>query len=418
MDFKKTPPICNFSELRQLMFTLMESRNYSENALNTYRKTANILEKYLAEHNTLLYSSEIGNAFLSECKRYRGNYQGKKPGQTDTMRTMVHILNCVMEGVEYGKIPCTPKYVCPDCFLNELNQYLKAQLESGKMEITVSKIRGGCAQFLSNLEKLGVNSLSEITPQRIYASMEDYSSQIVFSMYVPPFLKYLYLQGILGTDYSSLVPPCPTETLVPTVYEKDEIEALLSAIDKTQVKGKRNYAMLLLAARLGLRVSDIVSLTFDNINFDKKIIQFVQKKTGIPLKLPLLGEIEDAINEYTAVRPKHAFQNEIFLSCKAPYFPIITTTIYSFMQKYLRIAKIDIKGKKHGPHSLRSSLASALVSENVPYSVTQKILGHNDSDAIKHYVRLDVEHLRDCALSVPSPSGNFSVSLGMRGVKS
>jgi integrase/recombinase XerD len=417
MDFKKTPPICNFNELRQQMFELLESRNYSANAINTHRKTANLLEKFLVENDISFYNYEVGEAFLVECKRYRGNYQGTKPKQTDTMRSMIRLFNCILNGDEYTRVP-NIKYVCPDNFTSELVLYLEFQLNSGKKEVTVSKMRSGCSQFLIILEKMGISSLSEITPQKIYSAMIDFSSQIVFGLYIPPFLKYLSAKGIVKADYSDLIPSGHTDTLVPTIYEKNEIESLLSAVDRTQMLGKRNYAMLLFAARLGIRVSDIVNMTFDNIDFKGKMIKFVQIKTGLPLKLPLLAEVETAIKDYLTVRPKSTIHNQIFLRCKAPYFPINRTAVFDAMQKYVKIAKINTKGKKHGAHSLRSSLASALVSENVPYSVTQKILGHNGSNAIKHYVRLDMEHLRECALTVPVPTGEFSVLLGMRGVRS
>lgn len=393
----------------------MESRNYSENAMNTYRKAADVLEKYLAEHNTLFYNREIGNTFLSECKLYRGNYKGQKPGQSDVMRTMVYFLNGITENGKLGKPPFAHKYSCPDCFLNELNQYLNYQRETGKKESTVSNIRSGCTHFLNNLEKLGVDSLFEITPQKIFVSLEDYPSKVVFGLYVPPFLKYLHRQGILSADYSTVVPHPTLETLMPTVYEKDEIEAILSSVDRTQIKGKRDYAMLLLAARLGLRVSDIITLTFGNIHNDKKTIEIIQQKTGVSLTLPLLDEIENAIREYTAFRPENVFQEIIFLRAKAPYVPMTRSAMYCLMQNYLQKANIDVKNRTHGPHALRSSLASTLVAENVPYAVTQKILGHTDSDAIKHYVRLDIEQLRGCALDVPSSSGNFSTLLGMKG---
>ncbi|MBQ7522502.1 MAG: tyrosine-type recombinase/integrase [Clostridia bacterium] len=68
---------------------------------------------------------------------------------------------------------------------------------------------------------------------------------------------------------------------------------------------------------------------------------------------------------------------------------------------------IDVNGRKHGPHALRSSLASSLVSGGVPYDTVRKILGHSDPDAIKHYVKTDIERLRRCAIDPPEPAGIF-----------
>jgi len=417
MDFKKTPPICDFEELRKKMVALMKSRDYSWHSLDRYRQILNRLEKYLTEKNTSFYSREMGTGFLAECKQYRGNYQGKKPGQTDNARTTVHILDSIMEQGDFARIKQEPKYICPNFFKDEFEKYLDSQQSSGKMAITVQQIQNGCAQFLVALEEMGVKSLDEINPQNIYSSLAKYSSRVVFGLYVRPFLRYLHTQGILKADYSKLLPSFRADTLIPTVYEKEEIESLLSAIDTTGAFGKRNYAMILLAARLGMRSSDISSLKFDEIDFSQKKIAFVQMKTKTPIKFPLFDEIDTAISDYIKVRPCNTVDNNIFLRSKAPYFPLGAIGVTSMVRKYLKIANINTKGKKCGTHSLRSSLASSLVSENVPYSVAQKILGHNDSNAIKHYVRLDIEHLRECALSVPPPTGNFSELLGMKEVR-
>ena len=75
------------------------------------------------------------------------------------------------------------------------------------------------------------------------------------------------------------------------------------------------------------------------------------------------------------------------------------------------MAGIDITEKKHGPHTFRSSLANSMINDDVPYEAVTKILGHTDSDAIKHYAKLDLEKLRECAIEVPGPSGTFKAFL-------
>lgn len=68
---------------------------------------------------------------------------------------------------------------------------------------------------------------------------------------------------------------------------------------------------------------------------------------------------------------------------------------------------VEISGRKHGPHALRSSLASNLISEDVPYDVVRKVLGHTDPNATKRYAAIDVAHLRLCALECPQSTGAF-----------
>ena len=74
---------------------------------------------------------------------------------------------------------------------------------------------------------------------------------------------------------------------------------------------------------------------------------------------------------------------------------------------YFCKAGIDTTAKKHGPHVFRSSLASSVINGDIPYESVRKVLGHSDPDAIKHYARLDIEKLRECAIKVPEPTGTF-----------
>lgn len=72
------------------------------------------------------------------------------------------------------------------------------------------------------------------------------------------------------------------------------------------------------------------------------------------------------------------------------------------------VAGINISGKKHGPHTFRSSLASSMINDGVSYETVRKILGHSDPDVIKHYAKTDVENLRFCSIEPPTASGIFS----------
>ncbi|OLN25817.1 putative integrase/recombinase [Desulfosporosinus metallidurans] len=170
--------------------------------------------------------------------------------------------------------------------------------------------------------------------------------------------------------------------------------------------------MLLLATRLGMRSGDIARLTFDEIDFGGNFIRLVQEKTQQPLELPLLPEIKDAIQNYIKnARPIVNDECRIFLRQKAPYQGITTSALRFATTKYFRKAGIDISGKKHGVHTFRSSIASSMVNDQVPYDVVRKVLGHTDPDAIKHYARVDIERLREYAIPVPEPSGVFEAFL-------
>lgn len=108
----------------------------------------------------------------------------------------------------------------------------------------------------------------------------------------------------------------------------------------------------------------------------------------------------------------------VFHGMSAPYDPITTSIIRHAVADSFTAAGICTTGKKHGPHSFRSSLASSMVNDNASYETVRKILGHTDPHVIKHYAKTDVEKLRLCAIAPPAPSGSFADYLSGKKVAS
>ena len=204
-----------------------------------------------------------------------------------------------------------------------------------------------------------------------------------------------------------LVPHHRQTFRVPTTYSRDEILKVEKAIDRSTDIGKRDYAMLLLASRTGLRSCDIVNLTLDDLDFNNSRLRFSQQKTDEALDLPLIPEIKEALEQYIHTGRPHTSERRVFIRHHAPYQGITTSVMRFETSRYFRAAGIDIRGKKHGPHTFRSSLASSMVNSSIPYEAVRRILGHRDPDAIKCYAKLDIELLRQCAIEVPVPSGRF-----------
>lgn len=105
-------------------------------------------------------------------------------------------------------------------------------------------------------------------------------------------------QGTVAANYSGILPRVRYPQRVPSVYTYEEVERLLSCVDRSTPMGKRDYAILLLAVRLGMRASDIRLLCFPDIDFKNRKISYIQFKTDVPQTLSLLPEIEDALRDY------------------------------------------------------------------------------------------------------------------------
>ena len=76
-----------------------------------------------------------------------------------------------------------------------------------------------------------------------------------------------------------------------------------------------------------------------------------------------------------------------------PYQKVTTSVIRFLLRKYLNIAGINTQGKKQGPHSLRSSLASSMINDGTSYETVKSILGHDSRNMVKHYARIDIEKM-------------------------
>ena len=214
--------------------------------------------------------------------------------------------------------------------------------------------------------------------------------------------------GIIPFDYSAVIPSVRNAQPVPSVYSASETEALLNSCGGNADGDKRDIAVILLALRLGIRSGDIANLKFSDIDYDAKEIRFVQRKTQIPQRLELLPEIETALAEYiSSARPVSGIPN-VFLSVRPPFRAISTQTLYGIIRRRFNKSGIDTKGRKQGGHALRTTLASELVAEKVPYDAVRKILGHEDPVSVKHYVKFDIESLRSCAIKVPAVAGKLA----------
>ena len=164
--------------------------------------------------------------------------------------------------------------------------------------------------------------------------------------------------------------------------------------------------MVLMAARLGIRASDICALEFKNIHWERNTIEFVTVKTGKPAVLPLPADVGNAIIRYIKdVRP-NSEDYHIFLRMQAPFKKLNPASLHVSVTNAFRDAGITARpGRCHGSHALRSSLATSMLEKEIPLPVISEVLSHSDTDTTKMYLKVDMHHLRKIALEVPGLTG-------------
>ena len=144
---------------------------------------------------------------------------------------------------------------------------------------------------------------------------------------------------------------------IPSFYTAEEISVIEKSAERSSGTEKRNYAMLLLASRLGLRASDIAGLKFSSIDWERNEINLTQYKTGNPVSLPLLSDVGNAIIDYLENGRFHSASQHIFLSARPPYVPATNLMVCTAIRKIILKSGVSVKNRRHGPHSLRHSLA-------------------------------------------------------------
>ena len=217
---------------------------------------------------------------------------------------------------------------------------------------------------------------------------------------------YLYDHGYTPTDNALFVlkDQYRNRCRIPTTYTEDEISRVLSAVERSSAIGKRDYLILLLAAEYGWRSGDIVSFRFSQIDWDNNRISFRQDKTDVPVEYPLLSSVGNAIIDYLKYGRPKSDAPEVIVSAETGKHgtPLKPPTIHSIVGRYMGEAGIaHWKEKKHGPHSLRHSLASNMLKNNVSMPIIGTVLGHQRTETTKIYLKVDIEKLALCPLPMP-----------------
>ena len=184
------------------------------------------------------------------------------------------------------------------------------------------------------------------------------------------------------------------------------VTALLESIDRGTSVGLRDYTMLLLIAAYGLRISEIASLTLDDIRWREGWLRVPRPKTRSPIRLPLTDPVESTLVHYLReARPKEVACRHLFLRSRAPIGPLKPTAVTMVFERWARKSTLEIPF--FGAHCLRHSYAVHLLRSGACVKTIGDLLGHRDMESTTVYLRLATEDLREVALPMPTTtSGN------------
>lgn len=397
---------CAWHKIREDLYQYLVNMQLSTRSLSAYNSIFNKMETFMQSRKENNYSVKIGKAFKKEMCNTLSSYS------LQVAETTIRRLDDFLVEGKCAIRASSPKSKLPEPFQEPLNGFIAFSKLHGLRDSTITLNVYYCKKTLFFFwEKSNIRKISDITPRDIHNAFMASKDKLHFQTPLRSFFRYLYRTGIHEFDLSLSVPSVREPKVIPSIYTKEEMYRLLSNVDRSTAMGKRDYLIILLAQKLGMRSGDIANLKCCNIDFRAKKINFIQGKTLVPHQLELLPEIEEALLQHLKARKTSCDIESVFLRVIAPFDRITRTAVGVVVRKAFKAAEICVVGKKHGPHSLRMTLASELVSEKVPYMVIGKILGHEDPNVTKHYVEFDIEMLRTCALEVPKLSGFIAEEL-------
>lgn len=392
---------------------LLMENHYNPTTIRFYEKEWNrICSFLLAEYGDTRYEMERGLRYLEKEYSLVSRYNdGTLSQQEVQLLRVVHML----EDYRLHRVLTRRYYASKNpislngyysALFKEYTGYLDASGLSASTIGHYKRISTVFMDYLTQVRLLSAGLITMDTCNSYLRTLAGYSFNTVGLnvCVVRHFLRFLYSSGRIPADYAEKIsmPPSSKSARVPSAWQAGELRAMLSAIDRDSPIGKRDYAMIVLACILGLRIGDIKSLRFRDFDWEGKKLSIIQHKTHKPLCLPVPDAVGWAVIDYIRnARPHYDGFDIIFLKHVPPFDPIGSKNhMQCRITRYMRKAGIDQRSRKRsGFHSLRHSAGSMLLEMGAPLPVITDILGHSDLNMTAAYLKTDLQKLAECVLS-------------------
>lgn len=387
---------------------LLHQLFYAEKSVELFKRNCRRLREVMVTNEIEYFDSDAVEKILLHEFQDRSHKELSSKEKTHFNHIMM-----LSEFSESGQISLPARSVkAPITFSGPLGDLVNDFLEYKRTELRLSTIRLNCYKrhlstfviYCNRNEILVIDDVDLIVLLKFIGQLDCNGTLVGIAIStLRGFTKYLYEQKQLSVDYSIKIPRYRkiNQPKIPSTYTADDIARLISSVERSSAMGKRNYALILLAARLGLRASDISRLKFENFCWSKSTIEIKQYKTGRELVLPILPDVGNAIIDYLKYGRPNSKESFVFLTQRPPYGRFTTSNVVTHVvQRAFRKAGIDITGKHFGAHSLRHSLGFRMLEQSTVLPVISEVLGHESTESTKYYLRIDITSMKQCMLDV------------------
>ena len=397
-------------ELLQALEQEMLRLKYTEGSMTFYRRRWRKLLQFAKERGDIYYSEQLVIDFVKKYfqifeQDFNSPLSQSKVQELRIMRMIgdFQLHHTILRRYYKHKQILTEPY-----FIAISNQFRKYCIDQDYSKVTIEHYVTQSARFMDYLFSQNILNCKNISLELIHDYIKTLAGytyktveQNICSMRT--FFRFLLAIKELQVDFAAKTPTVQArkQTRIPSVWTTDELKKLIAAIDRGSPKGKRDYAIILLACCLGMRCSGIKNLTVENFHWvDQKLI-FIQSKTRAPLSLPLTKEVGWAVIDYLKYGRPKIDSPYLFVRHMAPFAPFAEGDhLGQLIKRYMEIAHIPTLKKKRGMHSLRHTMASMLLEKDTALSIISNILGHIDTNSTAIYLKVGIKKLKECSLDL------------------
>jgi site-specific recombinase XerD len=281
-------------------------------------------------------------------------------------------------------------------------EYLRG--ERGFKEITIRNHRRHLSEFAQYLSQTGVTSFRELSPALLAAYIVERAPKLAprtrrdVCAHLRGLLRFCYREGLTSRDLSGAVGMTQVYRLddVPRSITWDEVRRTLEVVERRTIRGRRDYAILLLLVTYGLRAHEVARLTLDNVDWKRERLQVLERKAGHATVYPLAGVVGEALIDYLKRGRPETEDRHLFFRTVAPMAPISAAAVSSSVAFYLHKAGIQVR--RAGSHTLRHTCVQRLIDAEFPLKTIGDYVGHRSPESTRVYSKVAIASLREVAM--------------------
>lgn len=402
-------------ELSQNVLAELQRLGYAGSTIEFYERMYRKLLRYADESRIRYYSFDVCERWLAESFGIDPSLvvYGQRGPYNKSHYLPIRVCQCLGEWQQHGSLALKKQgklaaREVPEQFNAGYESYVEyckdAEYSDRGTYTRLNRIK----RMLLFFDSRGVAEFNSLTAAEIsafFATQIELQSRTVATILTccRVFFRHLYHNSFIADDLSQQLPTVKAnrQFKLPRVWRRQDVLAVLNSIDRGNPVGKRDYAILMLITRYGLRSADVKSIKLSSLRWAENTIEIVQNKTRNPLRLPLLRDVGWAIIDYLRNGRPISEHEEVFLTSTVPVRPFgrHSCGLNAILVKRIRYASVKIPATTpKGMHSLRHTLASIMLANDVELPVISSVLGHVTSEATSAYLHTDVARLRECAL--------------------